>query len=92
MHMRQLKEQEARNQASLTLWLQDIHALKLIIKTDLLNPEHLLENNDAKNHDLEYKTLPGHQGTLGHEGAYWKRDGVDQLDLWGDLHDEVCGV
>ena len=54
MHMRQLKEQEARNQASLALRLQDIHALKLIIKTDLLNPEHLLENNDAKDYDLEY--------------------------------------
>ena len=92
MHLRQLKAKKTLNQVSLTLRLQDLHAVKWVTETRLINPEHLLENDDAKEHDLEDKAIPGDQRIVGHERTHRECDGIDQLNIWGDLHDEICWV
>ena len=51
MHLRQHDKQKTLNKISLTIRLQDIHALKRVAKTNLIDPEHLLKNDDSKNHD-----------------------------------------
>jgi hypothetical protein len=85
-----LKNEKTRNKRSLTLRLQNIHALKLVTKTGILNSVNLLKNDDAKVYDIENQTISSNQITLRHEVAHRERPIIYKLYLLGDLYDEVC--
>lgn len=93
MHLSiELQNEKTRNKGSLALWLQNIHAVKLITKTGILNSVDLLKNDDAKDNDIENQTIFSNQITLRHEVAHRKCPVIDKLYILRDLYDEVCWI
>lgn len=93
MHLSiKLKNKKTRNKRSLTLRLQNIHALELITKVGILNSIDILKNDDAKDYDIENQTIFSNQITLRHEVAHRECPVIDKLYIWRDLHDEICWI